>query len=70
MSTCKFKTVKRYWFYLPSALFYKIIPLLGDSVLSGRFELGDKSLDVSSVDTEFEEFRSDEDFILYDRHEF
>ena len=48
---------------------YKIILSLGDSVLLGGFELGYKVLDIFCVDEKFVELRSDEYFILYDRHE-
>ena len=36
----------------------------------GGFELGDEVLDVYSLDKKYIECRYDEDFMLYDRHEF
>ena len=65
MSTCTFLTVKNDWFPLISSVFYKVIILLGDSVLLGRFKLGDETLDVSGVDSKFTEFRYDGDSIFY-----
>ena len=50
-------------------IFYHIILILGDSVLLGGFKLGDKAPGVYGVDAKFIECISDDDFILYDRHE-
>ena len=36
----------------------------------GGFELGDEALDVYGVEKQYIECRSDEDFMLYDRHGF
>ena len=47
-----------------------IILILGDSILLGRFKLGDEVLDVYGVDEKIVECRYDECFILYERHEF
>ena len=41
------------------AVFYQIFLILGESILLGRFKLGDEFLDVSSEDTKFEVCRSD-----------
>ena len=51
------------------AISYQIILILGDSVLFGGFKLGDEVLDVYGVDKKFGECRSDEESILYDKHE-
>ena len=51
------------------AIFYHIILVIGSYVLLGGFELGDEVLDVYGVDKQIVESRSDEDFMLYDRHE-
>ena len=40
------------------------------SALLGGLELGDEVLDVYGADKKIVEFRSDEEFMLYDRHEF
>ena len=69
MSTCNFTTVKIYWFYLLSCVFYQLIMLLGDCVLLGSFKLVDKVLDVSGVGANFSECRYDGYFILYYIHE-
>ena len=50
-------------------IFYHIILIIGESVLFGGFKVGDEVRDVFGVDGKFVEFISDEDFILYDRHE-
>ena len=50
-------------------IFYQIVLILGESVLLGGFELGDEVLDVYGVDAKDLECISDEDLILYDRHE-
>ena len=47
-----------------------IILILGYSVFLGGFELEVEVLDVFGVNNKFVEWRSDEDFIFYDRHEF
>ena len=51
------------------AIFYQIILILGYSVLLGGFRIGNEFLDVYGVDAKILECRSDEDLILYYRHE-
>ena len=51
------------------AIFFQIIMILGESVLLGVLNIGDKALDFYFADEIFLECRSDEDFIFYDRHE-
>ena len=53
----------------PIEIYYTIILILGDSVLLGGFKIGYEVLSVFGVDDKFVECRSDEDFILYGRHE-
>ena len=65
MSTCISITVKNIVFSLISSVFYQDILILGDSVLLGRFKLGDEDFDVYDSDAKFTEFRSDGDFIFY-----
>ena len=48
---------------------YQIILILKDSVLLGGLELEDEVLDVYGTNANFLECRSDEDSILYDRHQ-
>ena len=50
--------------------YHQIILILGESVLLGEFELGYEVLDIYGVDAKILECRSDEDFVLYERHEF
>ena len=69
MSTYTFATVKSYWFALLYSVFYQLTLILGDYILLGRFKLGDEALDISGVYAKFSEFRSDGDFIFYDRRE-
>ena len=57
-------------FMILIAIPYPIIVILGDYFLLGGFELGDEGLGVYGVDAKFLECRSDEDFILYNRHEY
>ena len=51
------------------AIYYQLILILGESVLLGGFQLGEDLIDVFCVEKTFVEYRSDENFILYDRHE-
>ena len=51
-------------------IFYKIIMILGESILLGASKLGDEVLGVYCVDTKNIECISDEEFMLYGRHEF
>ena len=46
-----------------------IILILGDYVLLIGFKLGNEVFDVYGVDAKYLEYRSDEEFILYDRYE-
>ena len=50
-------------------IYYQIILVLCDYVLLSVFKHGDRVLDVFDMDENILECRSDEDFILYDRHE-
>ena len=50
-------------------IFNLIYLIIGSYVLLGVLKLGDGVLDVYGLDANFLELRSDEDFILYDRHE-
>ena len=52
------------------SIYHQIIMILGEYILLGGFKLGEEVLDFFGVEEKFVEFRSDEDFILYDRHEF
>ena len=52
------------------AILYLIILIIRSYVLLGGFKLGDEVLDVYGVDKKILECRSDEDFMLYDKHEF
>ena len=49
-------------------IFYQIILILVESILLGGFTLIDEVLNVYGVDAKYIEFRSDEDFIVYDRY--
>ena len=51
------------------SIFYQIIMIIGEFVFLGGFELGDEVLGVYGVDAKYVECRSDEYYILYDRHE-
>ena len=48
--------------------FYKLLLIIGYSIVLGRFELGDEFLDVFGVNGNFVECRSDEDFIFDNKH--
>ena len=52
------------------AISYHIILIIGDNIFLGGLEFLDEFLGVFGVDEKFVECRSDEYFILYDRHEF
>ena len=49
---------------------YQIVLIIGDSLLLGGLELGDQFFGVYGVYDKFVKCRSNEYFILYDRHEF
>ena len=51
------------------SIFHQIIMIIGESVLLGGLEPGDEVFDVYGVDAKYLECSSDEDSILYDRHE-
>ena len=51
------------------SILYQIIMILGDSIWLGGFKLEDEVFDVYDVDAKYLECRYDEDFIMYDRHE-
>ena len=42
------------------ALFYKLLLILGNSILLGQFELGYEFLGISGVDAKFSGYQSDE----------
>ena len=50
-------------------ILYQIILIIGDYFLLGGFKLGDEVLGVYGMDAKILECRSDEDFILYNRHD-
>ena len=50
------------------AIYHHIVIIIGDYVLLGGFKLGDKVLALFGLDEDFVECRSDEYFILCDRH--
>ena len=50
------------------SIFYQIILILVESILLGGFTLIDEVLNVYGVDAKYIEFRSYEDFIVYDRY--
>ena len=56
-----------YWVVLISPFFYQIIMLFGDSDFLGRLKIGDEALYISGMDAKISEYRSDGDFIFYDR---
>ena len=68
MSIYKYTNVKSDWFDLLYSVVYQLILILGDSVLLGGFKLGDEVFSVSGVDDKSSEWRSDGDFILYDKN--
>ena len=53
------------WF----SVLYKLLLFLGDSILLGRFKLGNEIIDMSGVVANFSRYRSDRYFILDDCHE-
>ena len=52
------------------AVFYQLLLIIGDSVLLGRFKLGDEPLDISGVDAKISGYQYDEEFILDVIYEF
>ena len=51
------------------AISYKIILIIGGSILLGVFRIGDEVIRDFGVYYKYVECRFDEDFMVYDRHE-
>ena len=52
------------------SVFCQILLICGDSILLGRFKLGDEFLDIYGVDTKFPGYQYDKEFIFDVIHEF